>query len=408
MRILILSTYYAPDMSANAVIIAQLSEDLAAMGHELSIVCAFPHYDTNSIWPKYKRKLLQRERLDQMEIYRVWLHVPREKSGLLGRLFSYVSFNLISSVVGLFLPRHDVILAPSPPLIIGVTAWFLSRLWRVPYVYNVQDIYPDVAVRLGVLTNPAAIRLFKRLERFVYDRASIVSVISSGFRQNLLAKGVPEDKVVVIPNFVDTSFVTPLKKDNAFAREHGLEGKFVLLFAGNVGMSQGLDTVLETAKRLSAHDDMLFLFVGNGVAKAALQQQAEEWGLQNVCFLPFQPRERVPEVYASADVCLIPLRKGIARDSVPSKALTIMAAGRPVIGSVDQGSDIWECICKARCGICVEPESSDELARAIETLYADPAQRDMMGRNGRDFILEHHTRQTVASDYHSVFVKATS
>ena len=221
MNVLVVSLYYHPDVAANAVIVTELVEQLSALGHRVTVVTAFPHYGENQIWAKYRGKLFQRGDHGAIKVYRTYVYVPRRKSRILGRLLNYVSFNVLSTLIGLFAGRYDVILAPSPPLTLGLTAFVLSRLRGVPYIYNVQDIYPDIAVRLGVLTNPRLIRAFQWLERFVYERAAAVTVLSEGFRRNLLDKQVSEHKICVIPNFVNSEFVQPLPRENAFAEREG-------------------------------------------------------------------------------------------------------------------------------------------------------------------------------------------
>jgi colanic acid biosynthesis glycosyl transferase WcaI len=399
LRILLLSLYFTPDLGANAVIMTKLAEELTLLGHQVTVVTAFPHYDTNRIWDAYRGKLVQRDGHGDVRVHRAYLYVPRQKGRLLGRVLNYVSFNLLSTIIGLLSGRQDVILSPSPPLTIGLCAYVISRLSRTPYVYNVQDIYPDVAIRLGVLKNPRIIALFKALERFVYNKAAAVSVISEGFRRNLLAKGVPPEKVRVIPNFVDPDFVKPLPRHNRFSREQGLDDRFVVLFAGNVGLSQGLDSVLEAARLLSNEPDILFLIVGNGVAKPGLVKQVEEMGLENVRFLPFQPHEAVPELYAASDMCLVPLRRGITRDSVPSKVYTIMAAGRPLVAAVDEGSDTWQFVQEVGCGLSVPPEEPESLAQAILTLYQDRALGRALGAKGRERVEQDFTSQAAARKY---------
>jgi colanic acid biosynthesis glycosyl transferase WcaI len=399
LRILLLTLYFTPDLGANAVIMTRLAEELTLLGHQVTVVTAFPHYDKNRIWDAYRGKLVQRDGHGDVRVHRAYLYVPRQKDRLLGRVLNYVSFNLLSTIIGLLSGRQDVILSPSPPLTIGLGAYVIGRLSRTPYVYNVQDIYPDVAIRLGVLKNPSVIALFKALERFVYSRAAAISVISEGFRHNLLAKGVPPEKVCVIPNFVDPDFVRPLPRHNRFSREQGLDDRFVVLFAGNVGLSQGLDSVLEAARLLSDEPDILFLVVGNGVAKPGLVKQVEEMGLENVRFLPFQPHEAVPELYAASDLCLVPLRRGITRDSVPSKVYTIMGAGKPLVAAVDEGSDTWQFVQEVRCGLTVPPEEPEALAQAILALYQDRAWGRALGAKGRERVEQDFTPQAAARKY---------
>lgn len=399
MNILLLSLYFTPDPAANSVIMTELAEELAELGHQVTVVCAFPHYDTNRVWDEYRGKLVQKDRHGSIRVYRVYLYVPADKTNLPGRALNYLSFNVLSTLVGALAGPYDVILAPSPPLTIGLGAYLISRLWRAPYVYNVQDIYPDVAVRLGVLTNPRAIRLFRRLEDFVYRKAAAVTVLSDGFRRNLLAKGAPEARIQVIPNFIDTQFMRPLPRDNAFSRQHGLSDKFVVLYAGNVGLSQGLETLLEAAGELRDLPEVRVLVVGNGAARESLVTRAEQMGLANVLFLPFQPRAGLPEMYASADVSLVLLRKGIGAESVPSKAYTILASGRPLLAAIDEDSETKDLIGAANCGLWLPPEEPAALARAIRRLCGDPALRDRMGRNGRRHVETYYTRQAVARQY---------
>jgi colanic acid biosynthesis glycosyl transferase WcaI len=408
MRILLLTLYFKPDLAANSVIMTKLAESLVDMGHELTIVTAFPHYDTNRIWEKYLGKVAKKDVQNNITIYRVYLYVPSQKSKIAGRFLNYVSFNVLSTLVILHSGQHDVILSPSPPLTIGLSAYILWLFRRIPYVYNVQDIYPDIAIRLGILKNPLIINFFNALERFVYKHAAAVAVLSEGFRNNLLAKGVPIEKIHIIPNFVDHEFIRPLPRHNKFSQFHEIDGKYVVLFAGNIGYSQGLEFVLEAAKKLQNLPDLLFLIVGNGVVRATLVDQAKTMELKNVQFLPFQPVEDVPAMYNSADLCLVPLRRGIAMNSVPSKVYTIMAAGRPLIASVDQESDIWRFIEETGCGLCVQPEDSDALAQAILTLYKDRETAQEMGRLGRKRIEADFTPQIIAQKYSVLLEKVAS
>lgn len=402
MRILLLTLYFAPDAAANAVIMTELAEELSALGHQVTVVTAFPHYAGNVIDHRYRGRLIQLDQYKGIRVIRTYLYTSPHKQRFVVRFLNYVSFNLLCTLAGLFAGPHDIILAPSPPLTIGLSAYIISRAKRIPYIYNVQDIYPDVVVKLGILRNPCVITLSRRLECFVYAHARHITVISDGFRANLLRKGVPPQKLTVIPNFVDVDFIRPLPRDNGFRHRFGLDGHFVVLYAGNLGHSQSLEDVLECAALMEDRDDISFVIVGNGSRKPYLETRAHEMGLANVHFIPFQPREDVPDIYAAADVSLVPLRQGIAMDSVPSKLYTIMASGRPVIAAVDPGSDTWEFVQQAQCGLCIPTEDPQALAEAIRALYADPALRERLGRNGREHVVQHYTRQAVGRQYHDL------
>jgi colanic acid biosynthesis glycosyl transferase WcaI len=405
MRILLLSTYFQPDITANGILMTQLAEGLAELGHELTVVTTMPHYDRNRIWEQYRGRLFVHEPWGRLDVRRIYLYVPKRKQNLAGRALGYATFNILSTAASVLAGKHDVMLTPSPPLTNGIAALLVSRLYGVPFIYNTQDIYPDVAIRLGVLKNRAMIAMFRAMERFVYRQAAAVSVISEGFRRNLLAKGVPDHKIHVIPNFVDTDLMAPQPRHNGFSREHGLDDRFTVLFAGNVGLSQGLESVLEAAQLTNNLGDVLYLIVGNGAAKADLEAQAQQMHLTNVAFLPFQPQEMVPEMYASADVCLVPLRHGLSNDSVPSKVFTIQGAARPLIAAVDQHSDTWDYVQSAGCGLCIEPEDPAALSAAICTLRSDGSARQQMGARGRQYVLSKYTREAVVQQYASLLEK---
>lgn len=399
MRILLLSTYFRPDIASTGVIMAKLAEEFVSKGHEVTVVTSVPHYDINRVWPEYSRRLVHSERSGALRIYRLYTYVAQDKANVFQRILAYGSFNLLSILRGITLPKHDVILVPSPPLSNGIIADLLGRISCTPYVYNVQDIWPDVAVRAGVLKNPRWIRRLERMERYVYRRAAGLAVISDGFRSNLLAKGVPEEKISVIPNFIDTDFIAPRPRRNSFSARHGLDEKFVVLFAGNMGFSQGLEFVIDAAAQLQDVPDIQFLMVGNGAGRESAEKHLAKLGIGNVRFLPFQPQEDLPEMYGSADVCLIPLRRGFTTESVPCKLFSIMAAGKPAVAAVDEGSETWTLLQRSQCGLCVEPEDATSLAKAVLQYYRDSQARSDAGRNARAFVEREFKPGVVAERY---------
>lgn len=399
MKILVVSLYYEPDQcQSNGPIIRALCDDWAAAGHEVTILTSFPHYNRDSVWPEYRRRLFQSDRVGQVRVIRSYIYVPRKRSNW-GRIFNYLSFNISSTLAGIFTGRQDVIFVMSPPLTIGLTAFLLGLIKRIPYCYNLQDIWPEVAVRLGMLRGARLISLFERLEKFIYRRSRKIFAISEEFKQNLCGKGVAAEKIEVIPNFVDTNFIRPLPKANLFSQAHELTDKYVVLYAGNVGLSQGLEVILEAADHLRGRSEMVFLIVGQGACRNHLVAEAERRGLGNVKFLPLQPEADVPLIYASCDVALIPLRRGVTENSVPCKTYSIMAAGRPYIASVDRGSNVWKLTEAARCGVSVEPENGRALAGAVLRLQSDSETAQAMGRKGRDYVERHFARETVTNRY---------
>ena len=401
MKILVVSLYYEPDRcQSNGPIIRALCEDWAEAGHEVTVLTSFPHYNSDQVWPEYRGRLFQRDRVGGVNVIRSYIFVPRKRSGW-QRILNYLSFNISSTLSGLFAGKQDVIFVMSPPLTIGLTAFVLGLLKRIPYCYNLQDIWPEVAVKLGMLRGRRLIAFFEAMEKFIYRHSRSIFAISDEFKANLIAKGVPADKVEVIPNFTDTDFIQPMEKANAFSIAHGLLDKFTVLYAGNVGLSQGLEVILDAAEQLKDHSEIVFTIVGEGSSRDELIAEADRRGLQNVKLLPFQPESDVPMVYAAADVALIPLRHGITENSVPCKTYSIMAAAKPYIAGVDEGSTVWKLTDQVGCGVCIEPENGRALAEAVLKLQADANARIRMGAKGRQFVERNFAREIITDRYRS-------
>lgn len=399
MKILVVSLYYEPDRcQSNGPIIRALCEDWAEAGHEVTVLTSFPHYNSDRVWPEYRGRLFQRDRVGGVNVIRSYIFVPRKRSGW-QRILNYLSFNISSTLSGLFAGKQDVIFVMSPPLTIGLTAYVLGLLKRIPYCYNLQDIWPEVAVKLGMLRGRRLIAFFEAMEKFIYRHSRRIFAISDEFKSNLIAKGVASDNIEVIPNFTDTDFIKPMSKANAFSLANGLTDKFTVLYAGNVGLSQGLEVILDAAEQLKDHSEIMFTIVGEGSSRDELIAEADRRGLQNVKLLPFQPESDVPMVYAAADVALIPLRHGITENSVPCKTYSIMAAAKPYIAGVDEGSTVWKLTDQVGCGVCVEPENGRALAEAVLKLQADASARTRMGAKGRQFVERNFAREIITDRY---------
>lgn len=409
-RILLLTLVFAPDGVSTAVLMTELALELQRLGHDVTVLTTTPHYNLDE--EARARQPMRRHwggllYESEIEGIRVWhAKIPAKGSRVGARLLDYLRFHLISTVAGLLKAgKFDIVLAPSPPLTIGVSAWVLSATRRVPFVYNVQEIYPDVAVSLGVLKSQRTIRALERLESFVYRRARTVTVISEWFKRRLLEKGVPEKKLVVIPNFVDTGFVEPGPKHNEFAVRQNLQDKFVVQYAGNIGLTQGFETVLEAARLLVDLPDLRFLIVGDGARREWLESELRKEPLPSLVLLPYQPRSVVPQIYATSDVCLVPLKRGTAQETFPSKIYTIMAAGRPVIASADDDSELAWVVCAARCGWTTPPDDPLRLAQAIREAYVQRDRLPEMGQSGRQYVLAHHSKAAVAGLYDGLIRK---
>jgi colanic acid biosynthesis glycosyl transferase WcaI len=406
-HVLVLTLVFPPDGVSTAVIVGELSADLRTAGHEVTVVTTVPHYNRDTqaearqpllrTWGR----LLYRSEFQGVPVLHVAM--PRKTGRVLSRLLAWIQFHLISLIAAISLVRRvDVIVAPSPPLTVGVCAWLLGCWYRAPYVYNVQELYPDIAITLGALRSPRLIALFYGLERFVYARAELITVIADRMRRRLLDKGVPAVKIRVIPNFVDVTDMAPLSKANPFSRQHGLDRAFVVTYAGNMGPAQGLETVLEAASLLRHQPQLMFVLVGEGGLHDRLKAMACERGLKNVLILPHQSYALVPQIYATSDVCLVPLALNTGFDAIPSKVYRIMACARPVLACADPDSDLAELVRLAQCGMVVPPRSPERLAEAVTEAMRDLPRCRAMGEAGRAHVIDHYARGAISPQYEAV------
>lgn len=403
MKLLILCPHYAPDVAPTGEVMTSIATALADRGHELHIVTALPWYREHRVEPGWGGRLWRTERTDWGRITR--LHpFPTDKTNIPARAVAFAGFTGLATVAGLVARgRPDAVMVMSPPLPLGVAGWLAALSRRAPFVFNIQDVFPDVAVELGAITNPRVIAAASWLERFLYRRSAAVTVLSEDLRDNVAAKlgrHRPE-RVHVIPNFVDTERIRPAPKENGYRDQYDLSGRTVVMYAGNVGMSQSLDLVVDAARRHRDRDDLVFVVNGGGSALAGLRRSAA--GLDNLRFVEMQPRERLPEVLAAADLHLVPLRTGLARSSVPSKLYSILAAGRPVLASVDAGTEVASTLERAGAGVSVPPEDPDAFNEALDALLADPAAMQRLGLAGREFVEGWVSPAAVGAAYEELF-----
>lgn len=417
MKLLVLCPHYAPDTAPTGEVMTSIGTELVARGHELHVVTSLPWYQHHSVEEGWEGRIVRHEDLDWGRITRVH-PFPTDKRNIPARAAAFAGFTVLSTAMGVrgrAEARPDAVLAMSPPLTLGGAGWLAARRWRVPFVFNIQDVFPDVAVELGAINNQQVIKLASWLERWSYRRSDAVTVLSEDLRDNLVTKirgTVPDahDRIRVIPNFVDTARIAPADPEaGSYRAEYGLTGKRVVMYAGNVGFSQSLDLVLSAARSLGRRDDMgdvVFVVNGGGSARLQLEQEAE--GLDNVRFVDFQPKERLPEVLAAADVHVVPLRRGLARSSVPSKTYSILAAGRPVVASVDEGTEVARVVEKAGAGTAVPPDDPDAFTAAVADLLGDPERARAMGRSGRDFVEAWASPAAIAERYEALFEELRS
>jgi colanic acid biosynthesis glycosyl transferase WcaI len=398
-KLVYVTPHFDPDVAPTGIIATRLATELAARGHHIDVVTSLPWYRNHRIEPGYSGRLVRHEDKPWGHITRIHPFPAPDKTNILRRAAGFAGFSILAALQGARGEDADAVLAMSPPLTLGLTGWVVARARSAALVLNVQDVFPDIAVELGLLRRPRLIAAGRRLERWCYDHADVITVLSEDLRENVAVK--TRSPVNVVPNFVDTEWIRPLDEENSYRREFGLEGKTVVMYAGNVGLSQSLDIVVDAAAALAYEEDLVFVINGGGAARSGLERRAA--GLANLRFVDMQPEDRLPEVLAAGDIHLVPLKRGLARSSVPSKMYSILAAARPFVAGVDEGSEVARVVDRSGAGIAVPPEDAEALAKAIRMLLDSPESAARMGAAGRRFAEAWVSPQAVAETYERLF-----
>ncbi len=406
MKILLLSAYFPPDTGSAAHLFHDLGKCLVDRGHDVTIITSMPAYHALGNLDRYNGKKWVKENVEGMNVLRVATpQLPRRL--MVGRALWQFSGAAAFFIAGLSIARRDVAMVYSPPLPLGLTAWGLRLLRGIPFILNVQDLFPQSIIDLGLLKNRWIIRLFEGMERFVYERTDAITVHSEGNRKYVTLRGAPKAKVSVIPNWIDTDSIRPAGRMNEFRKINGLGDSFVVSFAGVLGYSQDLDVALEAAALLNGRADISWLIVGDGVEKERLVAKAKKMGLGNIRFLPMQPRDRYPDVLHASDACLVTLHSDVKTPVVPSKILSIMAAGRPVVAALNLDGDAPRLINDAKCGLCVPAEDAGALADAVFKLYQDSKLTESFGATGRKYAEENLSTEAAVSSYERMIVEVS-
>jgi glycosyltransferase involved in cell wall biosynthesis len=391
-------------MGGSGYLAYNVIEALADAGCELDIYVPVPSRGvSDEVRREYKRKKYEEQYSGKVRIHRFPMF--RERKSVAARAFRYFCCGFAHLFIGLFARNVDLMYLASTPPTNGLVAAVIKKIRKFPYVYNLQDIFPDSLVNTNLTSKGSLVwKIGRWIENITYRNADKIIVLSDGFKQNLLVKGVAEDKIVVVHNWIDENEVLPLeRKDNQLFDKLSLErGKFYLTHCGNMGYTQNLDLVLGVAKRLEEYKDIQFVFFGDGAEKKRLQRKASDEGINNVVFFPFQDYANISEVFGLGDVGLVVSKPNIGDSSVPSKTWNIMAAERAVLASFDAESELSQIIQSAKCGISVQADDQDKFVEAILKMYSHKKDLQQMGANGRKFVLQNLTRKQGTASYVNV------
>jgi colanic acid biosynthesis glycosyl transferase WcaI len=384
-----LTINYWPEPTGIGAVLTRRCEYLASIGHKVTVCTAMPYYPEWRIHKGYTGKLFARESRRGVDILRSWLWVPKNVTSA-KRVLLEASFFATSLLRAWRSGKPDLLLVVSPPLGLALSAVLLSRWSGAPYVFDVEDLQPDSAGDLGMLP-PAVLPALFRLEAMAYRKAALISTVTEGMRQRIVAKNVPPEKVIIVPPPADKScFAIHQGADGLdFRRQHNLEGKFLVAHSGNMGVKQGLNVVLDAAHRLRHQGNLAFLLAGDGAMRPQLEARARFLQLPNVYFLPLLKQPQFLQMLAAIDMALIVQQATVSDIAFPSKTVTLLSAARPIAAAVSANSEIGRVLRQSQGGVVTEPERVDGLASTIQDLFRDPVRRATMGECGRRYARQH-------------------
>lgn len=402
MKLVILTQYFPPEVGAPQNRLYELAVRLRKSGVQVSVLTAMPNYPKMEIHPDYKGLNYCLEEMEGMQVHRARIYVSKSKS-VLSRLMNYFSFVFSSLFYGLVhLKRQDILLVESPPLFLGATAWLLAKAKHAKMVFNVSDLWPESAEKLGIITNRTLLKAASILEEFCYRKASLISGQTQGIVSNISSR-FPNKKVYWLKNGVDISLFTcqGVETKGKWRKENGYSGSdFLVFYGGIIGYAQGLDTVLEAAKELEDYPNIRFVLMGEGPEKARLLEKKAKLGLGNLDFYPAVAKSRMKEIIADMDAGVVPLRRlDLFKGAIPSKIFELLAMQKPIVLGVEgEAKELF--IDQGGCGVAFEPENSEQLAEAVRQLASSPERCHTLGANGLKYASENFNRDTIAKEFY--------
>jgi colanic acid biosynthesis glycosyl transferase WcaI len=394
MKINVWGINYSPELTGIAVYNSGLCEHLAKQGHDVTMVTGFPYYPQWKLDPIYRARLFAGEASKGVNIKRCWLYVP-ERLSTATRILHEASFVITSSLRQLFLPPPDLYIVISPPLLLGLAAYIICLLNKSRYIFHVQDLQPDAAVGLNMIKQGFFTKLLYWFEKIAYEKAIAVSAISEQMIEAIEKKGISSEKLILLPNWVETD--KSIKEAATFNAE---KNSYLVSYAGNLGVKQGLDIVIETARKLACDgiNNINFVIAGNGADESRLKALWQEAKLDNLKFMDVLPEQEHNALLQNSDICLITQKSGAASSFLPSKLLKILSLGKPVLASAEAGTPLASAIANGGFGKCIPPEDSAAFAQCLVSMLADANIRKQMSEAGKRYVAQFDS-QLVLSNF---------
>ncbi|MFZ4399444.1 MAG: glycosyltransferase family 4 protein [Bacteroidales bacterium] len=400
MKLLFLTQYFPPEVGAPQNRLYELAVRLQEKGADITILTAMPNYPQMEIHSAYKGKLYCSETMNSMKVHRAWIYVSKSKA-IVSRLLNYFSFVFTSLFIGLFkIKRQDILMVESPPLFLGITAYMLSKAKGAKLVFNVSDLWPESAEKLGLVTNKSMLRLSTYLEEFCYKKAALISGQTQGICSNISTR-FPAKKVYWLKNGVDINYYNSNKAISFdWRKENGFKADdFLLIYAGILGYAQGLEVILQAAKSFVNQANIKFIFLGSGPEKEKLKNISKDSQLNNIYFFEVVPKNQMQNILISTNASIIPLRKlDLFKGAIPSKIFETLALKIPILLGVDgEAKELF--IDKGNCGLYFEPENAGSLVEKINYLFNNRDSAKMLGNNGYNFVAVNFNRDLIANDF---------
>ena len=402
-NILILAHFYPPEMGGAAARLSGLARCMVEFGYAVTVVTGIPNYPGGRIYKGYWKRFVQKERLDGVSIFRTWVYFTPLKSPL-HRIMNYISFMVFSIIVGMKLKKQfDVVIVSSPPLFIGLSGLFLSKIWHIPWIFDIRDIWPDIAVEAGEFKATALIvRIGRTITRLIYNTADHLTPVTISKCEKIIGQGIEGYKITMISNGIDMNFINSRDSIN-WREELGLDNKYIFIYAGLIGIAQGLDIIIDTASQLSELEQVHFLIVGDGIEKNQLVERTRQLNLSNITFLNSQKREHIAPLLKTSDVAVIPLVNAAISDAVPSKLMEAWGCKKPVILVASGESN--RLVNKIRGGLTVESGDLPGLIAAVKYFYRNASRVQHFGANGYAYVTKSFTREILAQQMIDVIEK---
>ena len=408
MRILFLTHYFPPEGNAPASRTYENCKRWVKAGHDVDVITCVPNVPDGVVYEGYKNCLKQTELVDGIKVTRVWTYIAANK-GTSKRIMNYLSYMFSAVFWGIFSKKLDVIIATSPQFFCGWAGVILSKLRRKKFILEIRDIWPESIVAVGAMQNSRMLNILEWLELKMYATADHIVTVGEGYKQRLIEKNVDKEKISVVMNGVDTELFSPMDRDIQLQKKWGLDGKFVCSYVGTVGMACGLEVVIEAARKLKqmGRENIAFLIVGDGARRDELQKMATEHQLDNIVFTGRQDKDLIPNFLSISDACLVHLKNTeLFKTVIPSKIFEAAGMAKPIIIGV--AGFATEIVKRANAGICIEPENAEQLAQEVKNLADDSQLCQSLGQAGREYVMKHHNRDSLANEYLDIIVRFVS